>query len=542
MKNAVYIRIGIIAVFCMTVLTAYPDMKSGDSLKVVFKTATNDTVRFNALIQLVEYYTETAPDSVKNYFDLGEVYLTKLSPYKAFARYYHLKADYLLKRGNFLAAQQVLMKSLRLDDSLGWKSEYFSDRDMLAIIYSRMGNQQKAIAIAKSLLPLVKTLNNHKVYIKYYTNLAVFYIFSGKMDTAALYFRKAYAFTKPETFRRAAVAVNLAFLNYNIKKFDATIHYGKEAARIAKKLNANELYLEALTNISNAHYEQGQYDSAIFYSTKVMNLAKAKRLKLQLDNAYGNLAMAYEGKKDFKNALFFEKKYADLHDTLFNEKMSNQINELEIKYETEKKDKALVLKQNKIRIKNTELFSLLIGFLLLIAAAVFIFQLYRKRNKAYLALVKKQMDIMACEAQTGEEEKLQTKKYKDSSLSNERKTTLSQELEKIMKNDKIFLQPDVTLGKLAQQLKVNSKYLSQVIHEKYAESVTDFINRQRVNEASRLLTDPAYQHISIEGIAEMVGFGSKSTFNVAFKKFTGVTPSFYMNATKHFQGKNTKAQ
>jgi AraC-like DNA-binding protein len=525
----VALRFGITSVLCFTVLMAYPGVRPEDSLKTVLKTAQNDTVKFNTLIKIIEFYSEKAPDSTKFYLDKGRVYLAKLPPYKTFARYYHLNADYLTKMGNYTAAQQVLMKSLRLDDSLGLDAEYFSDRDMLATIHSRMGDQQKAIAIAKSLLPVVKKLNDNKVYVKYYTNLAIFYIYSGKMDTAALYFHKAYSFTRPGTFHRAAVAVNLAFLNYNIKKFNETIRYGKEAAGIAKKLRNNQLYLEALTNISNAYYELGEYDRAIFYSTKVMKLAKAKTLKLQLDNAYGNLAMAYEGKKDYKNALAFEKKYVNLHDSLFNDKMGKQINELEIKYETEKKDKALALKQNKIRVRNIELFSLLTGFLLLIVAAVFIFRLYRKRNKAYLALVQKQMDIMACEAKENPE------KYKDSSLSDYRKEEISRALETAMKKDRLFLSADLTLGKLSSRLGINSKYLSQAIHEIFGESSTDYINRHRINEASRLLLDPAYAHISIEGIAHMVGFGSKSTFNAAFKKFTGVTPSFFMNAARTMQ-------
>ncbi len=521
---------------CLGSQTTFATTDKPDSLRNILNQPESDSSKLNTLIELAEYYLESNLDSAKIYFDLGEKQMASLKPSEAFTRYYHKKADYFVKLGNFSVAQKILLKSLRLDDRLGLGQNYYSDRDLLAVIQMRLGNNKKAISIRKSLSPLVRKLNNDKTYYKYFINLGVAYIYAGRLDSARYYFHHAYVYAKPNTFNRAVVAVNLAFLNYNMRKYDKTIQYGKEAAAIAKRLQIDELYLEAITDISNGDYELGNYDRAIEYSTRVMLLAKRKKLNLQLDNAYGNLALAYEGKKDYKTSLAFEKKYAILHDSLFNQKMSKQINELEIKYETEKKDKALVLKQNKIKIKNIELFSLLIGFLLLIAAAAFIFRLYRKRNRAYLALVQKQIDIMACETQVSEEVS-HTKKYKDSSLSDERKDALGHELEKIMKKDKAFLQPDLTLGKLAQQMDINSKYLSQVIHEKFGESVTDFINLQRVNEASRLLTDPGYQHISVEGIAEMVGFGSKSTFNVAFKKFTGVTPSFFMNAAKSLSGK-----
>ena len=503
-----------------------------DSLKMVLNSVCTDTIRLNTLVQLADYYLESNMDSAKKYFDKGEKYMNSLQPNEAFTHYYHLKADYFIKLGNFSAAQKTLLKSLRLDDSLGLEQNYYSDRDLLAVIQMYLGNNKKTISIRKSLFPLVKKLDKDKFYYKYFLNLGVTYSHIRQFDSARYYFQHAYAYTMPNTFHRAIVVVNLAFLNYNLKQFHKTIQYAKEAASIAKKLHIDDLYLEAITDLSIGNYELRRYDQAIVYATRVMEIAKQKRLNLQLDNAYENLAMVYERKRDYKLALEFEKKYVHLHDSLFHQKMAKQINELEIKYETEKKDKDIALKQNKIRIKNIELLSLLIGFLFLTLAAVLILRLYRKRNKAYIALVQKQMESMANRALNDKTEKNSNDKYSASSLSDKRKISIKKQLDKAIQRDRVYLQSDINIGRLAQRFNSNSKYLSQVIHENYGESFNDFINRRRVNEASRLLVDPAYSHISLEGIAGMVGFGSKSTFNAAFKKFTGVTPSFFMNAAK----------
>ncbi len=537
MKYANPIRILLLGI-CFSNMSFTSKAYQPDSLLGLIHSSISDAAKYNSIVNLIDYYLESDLNAAKKYIDLGDKYMTYLQPDEAFTRYYHLKADYYIKLGNFSAAQKTLLKSLRLDDRLGLAQNYYNDRDLLAVIQMYLGNSKKTISIRKSLFPLVKKLDKDKFYYKYFLNLGVTYSHIRQFDSARHYFQNAYAYTMPNTFHRAIVVVNLAFLNYNLKQFSKTIQYAKEAAFIARKLHIDDLYLEAITDISLANYELGKYDLAIQYSTRAMELAKQKKLNLQLDNAYHNLALAYEGKKDYKNAFEFEKEYVHLHDSLFNQKMSKQINELEIKYETEKKDKDIALKQNKIRIKNIELLSLLTGFLFIAIVAIFILRLYRKRNKAYTALVQKQMEIMACEVQADEEEKSFNKKYKDSSLSNELKTALSNKLEIAMKKDKVFLQPDLSLGKLAQCLGINSKYLSQAIHETSGESVTDFINRQRVNEASRLLIDPGYQHISVEGIAEIVGFGSKSTFNAAFKKFTGVTPSFFMNTAKTLSEKD----
>jgi AraC-like DNA-binding protein len=53
----------------------------------------------------------------------------------------------------------------------------------------------------------------------------------------------------------------------------------------------------------------------------------------------------------------------------------------------------------------------------------------------------------------------------------------------------------------------------------------DFINRHRIDEASRLLTNPADEKITILEVLYEVGFNSKSSFNTLFKKYTGLTPT-----------------
>lgn len=107
-----------------------------------------------------------------------------------------------------------------------------------------------------------------------------------------------------------------------------------------------------------------------------------------------------------------------------------------------------------------------------------------------------------------------------------------QKLEQAMAN-RVFLSADLTLSDLAQQLGTNSSLLSKVINSQYGQPFNDFINSARVDEAIRLMKDPYYQKYSLHAIALEAGFYSKATFNRAFKKFTGSTPSEYsLNSAK----------
>ncbi|MFN0120421.1 MAG: helix-turn-helix transcriptional regulator [Blastocatellia bacterium] len=123
------------------------------------------------------------------------------------------------------------------------------------------------------------------------------------------------------------------------------------------------------------------------------------------------------------------------------------------------------------------------------------------------------------------------RKYERSTLTPDRSAQLLARLQERMEAEKPYLDGQLTLQKLAARLSVSPQHLSQAINEQTGQSFSDYINALRIDEARRLLTDPARKHHSILAIALDVGFNSKSTFNAAFKKHTGVTPSEFRDAS-----------
>jgi len=97
----------------------------------------------------------------------------------------------------------------------------------------------------------------------------------------------------------------------------------------------------------------------------------------------------------------------------------------------------------------------------------------------------------------------------------------------LMAVDKIFTNPDLKLAVLSNQIGLPPHQLSKLINEKFGKSFNDYINGYRIEEfISRVNKDTAKAY-SIYGLALDVGFNSKSSFNAAFKKITGKTPSDY---------------
>lgn len=101
---------------------------------------------------------------------------------------------------------------------------------------------------------------------------------------------------------------------------------------------------------------------------------------------------------------------------------------------------------------------------------------------------------------------------------------LKEKLINYMDLQKPYLKSDLKISDLAESLSIPYYQLSQFINEEFSENFYDFINKYRIEEAKRLLTENDFK---ILAIAYEVGFNSKATFNRVFKKFTSLTPSEY---------------
>lgn len=114
------------------------------------------------------------------------------------------------------------------------------------------------------------------------------------------------------------------------------------------------------------------------------------------------------------------------------------------------------------------------------------------------------------------------RKYSTSSLSSKEIRQIDELLQNIIKTEKPYLDPDITLRTLAQKINVLPNNLSQVINHTYGENFNRFINRHRINAVKELLKDPQK---NILEAAYACGFNSKSSFNHGFKEICKQTPT-----------------
>ncbi len=121
--------------------------------------------------------------------------------------------------------------------------------------------------------------------------------------------------------------------------------------------------------------------------------------------------------------------------------------------------------------------------------------------------------------------KPETSKYKSSSLQQDDISVYISEINHLMKEKKLFRNQNLNVNDVAKQLNIPRTYLSQILNVHMKMAFQDLLNHYRVDDFISCLHKEEYKNYTLLGIANEVGFGSKSSFNTTFKKLKGMTPS-----------------
>jgi AraC-like DNA-binding protein len=116
-------------------------------------------------------------------------------------------------------------------------------------------------------------------------------------------------------------------------------------------------------------------------------------------------------------------------------------------------------------------------------------------------------------------------KYAKSSLDSEQLEKYQNRLNGLMKTDKVYLESDLTMPKLADLVHCSVNHLSQAVNSGFGMNFFDFLNSYRIEEAKAMLKQNDPQPQAILDVSFAVGFNSNSAFYTAFKKATGQTPA-----------------
>ncbi len=104
------------------------------------------------------------------------------------------------------------------------------------------------------------------------------------------------------------------------------------------------------------------------------------------------------------------------------------------------------------------------------------------------------------------------------------------DIRRAMEEDKMYLRPDFDLGQLVEYVDSDQRKVSHVLNHNFSKSFNAFVNYYRIEEVKRRMMDPNKGYLTLTGIAFECGFNSQSTFQRAFRQYTGLSPKAYLSS------------
>jgi AraC-like DNA-binding protein len=124
-------------------------------------------------------------------------------------------------------------------------------------------------------------------------------------------------------------------------------------------------------------------------------------------------------------------------------------------------------------------------------------------------------------------------KYLKSSLSETGKQEVLENIVLELETNRYFINNLASLSELAKKTGASPHHVSQVINEKLGKNFFELLAWYRIEEAKKIISDDRKAKLTVEEISEMVGYNSKTSFNNAFKRLTGLTPSEFRKSVNN---------
>lgn len=297
--------------------------------------------------------------------------------------------------GDYTDALDCYLKSSKIMEELGDKHGLALRYNNIGNIYSKLGDQDSALVYFKKALAVFEETGDKRGIGISLHNLAFIHIRRGKFAEAMPYAKRSLKI-KEEAGDRRGIAITLSVFGMiyeDQKSYPRALHYFNKSLAIAKELDHRGYIAGNLLHIGTIKRKTGQYNDALLLLKQSMNISAEIKAVDDERDAVKELAEAYAAKKDFRNAFEYFKRYKELNDSIFNDKNSKTIAELQTRYDSRKKELELMKKNEQIHHLNLArqtLFikSLIVISLLVVFSTLLIYARYRLKAQAHRLLEK----------------------------------------------------------------------------------------------------------------------------------------------------------
>ncbi len=394
-----------------------------DSLLAQLSLAKEDTNKVLDLITIGQYVEYNNLEEAKHYYRQAYLLSKKLNYPMGVLKYYSNYTAVLNIQARFDSALMLTMDAVQLATKFGNEERIIIAQQNLSATYSYQQDYEQALQyLLPSIAYFEKTKNDARLSLVY-DNLGIIYRETKQYDKALKFHKKALdvATRLGNFYDIANVLSNLGNAYTSLKKYDSALSVMRQSLHIARKENFENIVSNNIGNIGSVLTKQGKYDSLLLYCTEGLQLSEKLGDSLTMVNNIYGLALYAFYQEDFNKctalankgfSMAQQRNYAEpqqlfaellsdlalvkgdlnkydyynrmsisLSEIFFNENMQRNVQTLDKKFETEKKEKQLLIQQSSIRQKNTLIYIFLGGIAALLLISILASRNYKQKRK-----------------------------------------------------------------------------------------------------------------------------------------------------------------
>ncbi len=410
-----------------------------DSLETLLTQEIADTTRVNILTSIGESMRYSSSEKMYRYSTEAKNLASKIGYDKGLVKALYNLTTYFESYRNDDSVQYYFNTAINLAQSIDDEATYVSLRNAWGLYLVSKRRFDEAQEIFYSLLRIHEEAGSDFGQLRSFNNIGLVFMELRQYEEAINNFKKALVKTNPP---HPVVLNNIGSCYGSLNEIDSAIHYidwGIRRSREAENLHslanglqikgdiymslsdyqkALELFLESeeirsqvpnpamqvadFTNIASLYAKLGEPQKGIGYGQKALNMTIDNKLDYKLENIYLALAENYEAANDHQNTALYYRKWGLEKDSSYTQSHTEELAELQTKYETEKKEQQIALQEAQIAEQQAQIqlnLILIIGLVLVVLLVIVVALLGRSRAKKQQELLLREAQLQLKEAQ-----------------------------------------------------------------------------------------------------------------------------------------------
>ena len=452
------------------------------------------------------------------------------------------RSQFYLERKQFDSAMIYLLSYLDRTHDHKEGEGYLNILNLLGDIYFEAGIYNRAVEIYSGIFQQYERDENWNFFRPYVmmNNLGQIALNTGNLQLANQWFTRSIQIAEnqlhtPYRFNTMAYTkIKLAETALEYDSLDLAERLLNEVACYPSEEIYNDVRQERMYCSARLLLKQGELDKAQQVARKLLPGASAQFGHYRfVPEIFRMMAAISVRQNNLPVALDYMNKYNMMQDSL--DAQMHLAGSMIILAEYNQEISRIELQRSRNRV-----LMLISGLAIVLIVLFVILLLYRKLYRSKLALVKKTLEKeQQVEMPALVNENCKPEELPDENERNQQANLISN-LKVLMESQKPYLNPGLTIVEVAQLLATNRTYLSKAINGQLKTTFPNFINEYRIRESIRLITTGYTLTHTQEALANQSGFANRNVFINAFKKYTGVVPSFFIANYKKWNNKDNR--